>query len=90
MIKNIMENNEKLNASDKDIAILRQYFPGCFNEDGSFDVVKLQNQINDKVDVTKEGFELNFLGKSYAKLLSARWAELTGTEDECAFDLILK
>lgn len=23
----------------------------------------------------------------YAKLLSARWAELTGTEDECAFDL---
>ncbi|MCR5167531.1 MAG: ATP-grasp domain-containing protein [Oscillospiraceae bacterium] len=22
----------------------------------------------------------------YAKLLSARWAELTGTEDECAFD----
>ena len=71
MIKNIMENNEKLNASDKDIAILRQYFPGCFNEDGSFDVVKLQNQINDKVDVTKEGFELNFLGKSYAKLLSA-------------------
>ena len=71
MIKNIMENNENLNASDKDIAILRQYFPGCFNEDGSFDVVKLQNQINDKIDVTKEGFELNFLGKSYAKLLSA-------------------
>jgi hypothetical protein len=23
----------------------------------------------------------------YAKLLSARWAELTGTEDECAFDI---
>lgn len=23
----------------------------------------------------------------YAKLISARWAELTGTEDECAFDL---
>lgn len=24
---------------------------------------------------------------AYAKLLSARWAELTGTEDECAFDV---
>ena len=23
----------------------------------------------------------------YAKLISARWAELTGTEDECAFDI---
>ena len=25
---------------------------------------------------------------AYAKLLSARWAELTDTEDECAFDII--
>lgn len=24
----------------------------------------------------------------YAKFISARWAELTGTEDECAFDLV--
>ena len=71
MIKDIIDKNENINASDKDIAVLKQYFPGCFNVDDSFDVVKLQNQIKDKVDVTKEGFELNFLGKSYAKLLSA-------------------
>jgi len=25
---------------------------------------------------------------NYAKFISARWAELTGTDDECAFDIL--
>lgn len=40
-----------------------------------------------------DGYALGCYGLfhiDYAKLLSARWAELTSTEDECAFDLILK
>lgn len=38
-----------------------------------------------------DGYALGCYGLfyiDYAKLLSARWAELTNTEDECAFDLI--
>lgn len=38
-----------------------------------------------------DGYALGCYGLfylDYAKLLSARWAELTGTEDECAFDLV--
>ena len=37
-----------------------------------------------------DGYALGSYGLDpllYAKLLSARWAELTGTEDECAFDI---
>lgn len=37
-----------------------------------------------------DGYALGCYGLfyiDYAKLLSARWAELTGTEDECAFDI---
>lgn len=37
-----------------------------------------------------DGYSLGCYGLNeilYAKLLSARWAELTGTVDECAFDL---
>lgn len=71
MIRDIIQRNEDSNISDDELSILKKYFPGCFNKDGSFDIVSLQNQIQDKVDITKEGFELNFLGKSYAKLLSA-------------------
>lgn len=39
-----------------------------------------------------DGYALGCYGLlyiDYAKLLSARWAELTSTEDECAFDLNL-
>jgi hypothetical protein len=39
-----------------------------------------------------DGYALGCYGLfylDYAKLLSARWAELTGTEDECAFDLAM-
>jgi hypothetical protein len=38
-----------------------------------------------------DGYALGCYGLfylDYAKLLSARWSELTGTEDECAFDII--
>lgn len=38
-----------------------------------------------------DGYALGCYGLfylDYAKLLSARWAELTGTKDECAFDCI--
>ena len=38
-----------------------------------------------------DGYALGCYGHfylDYAKLMSARWAELTGTEDECAFDLL--
>lgn len=38
-----------------------------------------------------DGYALGCYGLyylDYAKLLSARWAELTSTEDECAFDLL--
>ena len=37
-----------------------------------------------------DGYSLGSYGLDpllYAKLLSARWAELTGTKDECAFDI---
>lgn len=40
-----------------------------------------------------DGYALGCYGLfylDYAKLLSARWAELAGTEDECAFDMIYK
>ena len=40
-------------------------------KDGSFDIELLKSSIEQKVDVTREGYELKFLGKSYAKLLAS-------------------
>lgn len=71
MIKDILESNEEVNINDKEILALKEYFPGCFRKDGSFDVEKFTDKLKDKVDFIKEGYELNFLGKSYAKLLAS-------------------
>lgn len=71
MIKQTLESNEKININDKEIAVLKEHFPSCFKKDGSFDIEKFSNQLKDKVDVISEGYELNFLGKSYAKLLAS-------------------
>ena len=47
MIKNIMENNKNVKATNKNVEILKKYFPGCFDNQGNFDIVKFQAEIND-------------------------------------------
>lgn len=71
MIKDIEKNNEKVAINDKEIAVLKEYFPACFKKDGSFDIERFKEELKDKVDVVHEGYELKFLGKSYAKLLAS-------------------
>ena len=71
MIKNIEKSNENVAINDKEIAILREHFPACFKTDGSFDIERFKETLKDKVDVVNEGYELKFLGKSYAKLLAS-------------------
>lgn len=71
MIQDILANNENIHINDKQIAILKEHFPSCFSADGSFDIVKFQEEIKDKTEVSNEGYELRFLGKSYAKLLAS-------------------
>lgn len=71
MIQNTIANNENLHINDKQIAVLKEYFPSCFTTDGSFDLERFKEEIKDKTDISNEGYELKFLGKSYAKLLAS-------------------
>lgn len=71
MIKDIEKNNENVAINDKEIAVLKEHFPACFKQDGSFDIERFKEDLKDKVDVVHEGYELKFLGKSYAKLLAS-------------------
>ena len=70
MIKDIVEQNELVNINDKEVQILKEHFPGCFKLDGSFDIEKFYKKVSRKIEISKEGYELEFLGKSYAKLLA--------------------
>ena len=50
---------------------LRADFPSCFTNEGKFDWLKFKELLSDNIDITNEGYELNFLGKSYAKYLTS-------------------
>jgi adenine-specific DNA-methyltransferase len=71
MIKDIEKNNENVAINDKEIAVLKEHFSACFKKDGSFDLERFKEELKDKVDIVHEGYELKFLGKSYAKLLAS-------------------
>ena len=71
MIKDIIAANETVKPNRKEMEILHTHFPQCFNADGEFDIDKFQELIKDSVGIAHEGYDLNFLGKSYAKLLAS-------------------
>ena len=71
MIKDIIDTNNSVTPGSKELEILREHFPACFKEDGSFDIVRFQEYLKDKVEVTDEGYELRFLGKNYARMLAS-------------------
>ena len=71
MIKGIIDSNETVKPSDRAIGILHQFFSDCFNNEGKFDIERFKTRISEDVSIIDEGYELNFLGKSYALLLSS-------------------
>lgn len=71
MIKDIREKNENVKPNSREIEVLKNNFPACFDKDGNFDIDKFKSTISASVDITEENYGLNFLGKNYAKLISA-------------------
>lgn len=71
MIKDNIAANESITPNSREMDILKEHFPSCFHSDGSFDLGRFQEFLNDKVAVTHEGYELKFLGKNYARLLAS-------------------
>lgn len=75
MIKDIKAQNETAQPNDRIMAKLHADFPQCFNKEGQFDIERFQHLVQTEVDVTREGYELNFLGKNYANLIASTETE---------------
>lgn len=75
MIKDIKTKNDAVQPSDRVMAKLHADFPQCFTNEGKFDLEKFRSLLNDKVDVTEEGYDLNFLGKNYVNLIASTETE---------------
>ena len=71
MIQQIAKDNEAVTPITREMEGLKEYFPQCFNKKGEFDIEKFREAIQPQVDVTREGRSYDFLGKSYARMLSS-------------------
>ncbi|EQB2258356.1 site-specific DNA-methyltransferase, partial [Escherichia coli] len=63
--------SETETANSKQLAVLKTNFPQCFDKNGAFIQEKLLEIIRaSNVEISKESYCLNWLGKSYARLLA--------------------
>ena len=70
MIKNILADNATAQAGNKELAVLREYFPHCFTAEGKFDIEAFKAALPEGTDVTDETSGFTFLGKNYARMLT--------------------
>ncbi len=73
----------KIQDQNDTLAVLRRHFPECFDKNGDFDLQKFRQELSAKaVDFSKESYSLEWLGKSYARLLATNETETLLQEDK--------
>ncbi|MFA7109831.1 MAG: site-specific DNA-methyltransferase [Sphaerochaetaceae bacterium] len=73
--------NIKLNNTN--IEILKNNFPQCFDKNGDFQIEKFQNELKDnEINFSKESYGIDWLGKSYSRLLASDEATTLLKEDK--------
>ncbi|CDB16269.1 dNA (Cytosine-5-)-methyltransferase [Clostridium sp. CAG:221] len=69
MLKENIEKNSKVKPNSYQVKVLKECFPQFFNKEIEFNFDKFKEFIQaSDINISKEGYELNFLGKSYARL----------------------
>lgn len=82
MIRDAHEANATATPADFELARLRAALPEYFGKNGDFMLDRLQETLSSAdVSMTREGYELKFLGKSYAKYLTSTRTETVVVPD---------
>lgn len=69
--KEILNDNTDITANSKQLEILKRHFPNCFDKNGAFIPHKMAEIVGENgLDLSRESYSLNWLGKSYARLLA--------------------
>jgi len=64
-------DNSNITSNSKQLKLLKQHFPNCFDKEGNFISHKMQEIVGENgLDLSRESYSLNWLGKSYARLLA--------------------
>lgn len=76
MLQQNSKANETIQPNSKELETLKKTFPQFFNKDGNFIRDRFDKMLkSNNAALSKEGYELEFLGKSYARYVSATKTE---------------
>jgi adenine-specific DNA-methyltransferase len=74
---------QNISVPNKDMEVLKKNFSHCFDKDGNFDFDKFKKELSkNEVNFSKESYSMDWLGKSYARLLASDNATTLLKEDE--------
>lgn len=61
-----------IKVPNNDLEVLKQHFSHCFDKNGNFDFKKFKNNLSEnEINFSTESYSLDWLGKSYARLLAS-------------------
>lgn len=75
-------SQDGITAVSSQIQQLKTLFPACFDRDGRFLIDKFQAEMAQQTDISREFYAMNWLGKSYARLLRNLPPETLLSEDK--------
>lgn len=71
-----------ITPKNTDLEVLKTHFPQCFTKEGNFDFEKFKAELSSQdIDFSRESYRLDWLGKSYARLLATDKTTTFLTED---------
>jgi len=75
---------KNIKIPSKNLIILKKNFSHCFDKNGNFDFDKFKQELSktEDLDFSKESYGMDWLGKSYARLLASDEATTLLKEDE--------
>lgn len=72
MIGQNLKNNQGKKPNSREMEKLKNDFPRFFSKDGEFKLDRFKDFLQEEdIDIAKEGYELKFLGKSYANYIGS-------------------
>ncbi len=82
-----MDNEQQITTDikvpNKNMEVLKKHFGQCFDKNGNFDIEKFKQELSEnEIDFYKESYGLDWLGKSYARILASDEATTLLKEDE--------
>lgn len=82
-----MNREQKITSNirvpNTDLEVLKKYFSYCFDKNGNFLIEKFKQNLSEKeINFSNESYSLDWLGKSYARLLANDPATTLLKEDE--------